>query len=73
MIHRAILFFAAMFASAQSLACTLCHSEVAQEVRARLFENDFLINLAMITLPALILFGAIFYAARTSPNSGNAP
>lgn len=62
---RAVLFFAAMFVSAQSFACTLCHSPVAEEVRARLFDSDFLANLAMVTLPALILFGVIFYAART--------
>lgn len=73
MILRAVLFLATMNVSAQSLACTLCHSEVAQEVRDRLFESDFMTNLAMITLPALILFGAIFYAARTPSNAGNAP
>ena len=73
MIQRAVLFLAAMSISAQSLACTLCHSRAAVEVRARLFESDFLANLAMVSLPALILFGAIFYAARTPPNSGNAP
>lgn len=64
---RAVLFFAGVFVSAQSLACTLCHSPLAEEVRARLFDSDFSANLAMVTLPALILFGVIFYAARTPP------
>lgn len=67
MIHRALLFFGTMSISTQSLACTLCHSRAAVEVRARLFESDFLANLAMVSLPALILFGAIFFAARTPP------
>lgn len=62
---RALLFFAATFVSAPVFACTLCYSQVAEEVRARLFNADFLPNLAMISLPALILFGVIFYAART--------
>ena len=68
MIHRTVLFFAAMLVSAQSLACTLCQSPVAKEVRARLFDSDFLANITMVSLPALILFGAIFYAARTPPS-----
>jgi hypothetical protein len=62
---RTLLFFAATFVSTRVFACTLCYSQVAEEVRARLFNTDFLVNLAMISLPALILFGVIFYAART--------
>lgn len=63
---RALVFFAATFVNAQAFACTLCHSRVAEEVRARLFSADFLVNLAMVALSAVILFGVIFYAARTS-------
>lgn len=68
---RPLLFFTAILVSAQSLACTLCHSGVAEEVRARLFASDFPANLAMVTLPALILLGAIFYAARTPAGEAN--
>ena len=42
LFHGAVLFFGAMVVSAEALACTLCHSPVAEEVRARLFESDFL-------------------------------
>lgn len=67
-ILKVLLFSSAMFVSAPSVACTLCHSQVAEAVRARLFDNDFFVNLAMVALPALILFGAIFYIARTPAN-----
>lgn len=67
-IARPLLFFAAILVSAQSIACTLCHSPIAEEVRARLFDTDFQANLAMVAAPALILFGAIFYSARKAPS-----
>lgn len=69
MIIQATLFFAAIFLSAPTLACTLCHSRVAQEVRARIFDTDFLLNLSMISLPVLILFGAVYFAARMTPSA----
>jgi len=65
MIARTLMFFAMVLVSAPSAACTLCHSRVAEEVRARLFDTDFSANLLMVTAPALILFAAIFYTART--------
>lgn len=71
-IIRAALCFAALSVIGETLACTFCHSYVAEEVRARLFDCDFLANLAMVTLPLLILFGAIFLAAANPSNLGNA-
>lgn len=71
MAIRALLVFLAMSASTQSLACTFCHSRIAQDVRARLFDSDFLANLSMVSLPALVLFGAVLYAARTAPTDGS--
>lgn len=65
MIARTLLSVAAMGMGTRAFACTLCHSQVAEEVRARIFEADFWPNLAMVAAPALILFGAILLAART--------
>ncbi len=63
-IVRAVQVTAAITVSTPALACTLCHSRVAEDVRARLFEPDFLVNLLAIASPAPILFGAIYLASR---------
>jgi hypothetical protein len=44
---------------------------VGDEVRAHLFDSDFFANFTMVTLPALLLFGAIFFAARTPSSAGD--
>lgn len=69
MTYRTIAFFVGLLSSRELLACTLCHSSLAELVRERFFGTDFPANLAGIVLPPLILFAAIYYAARSGPAS----
>lgn len=45
-----------MFASPPTLACTLCHSRTAEQVRAAVSGADFMNNLVAISAPILALF-----------------
>ncbi|MEN3975256.1 hypothetical protein [Emcibacter sp. SYSU 3D8] len=58
----------AAFPASPLLACTLCHSETAEAVRERLFQGDFLINLALVAAPMAALGVVVAFAlyARSS-------
>jgi len=55
---------AAMMSAAPAWACTLCHSNVAEQVRAALFGVDFWSNLGAVAAPIPLLLGAVLFAAR---------
>ena len=44
-------------------ACTLCHSETAAEVRARLLSEDPLSNLAALAVPLPLILAALLVLA----------
>lgn len=48
-------------------ACTLCHSRLAEDVRAAVLGPDFWSNLAMLAAPAPILAGAVLIVRQVSP------
>ena len=53
-------------AASPAAACTLCHSTVAEQVRAALFGADFWSNLGAVAAPAPLLIGAVLLVARRS-------
>jgi hypothetical protein len=53
-----------LLVSEPALACTLCHSDVSQVVRARLAGADFLENLLAVMAPMPVLLAAVYTAAR---------
>lgn len=58
MLSRVILAASALLAPGPALACTLCHSDAADRVRAALFGPDFLTNAAAAFAPAPVLLVA---------------
>jgi hypothetical protein len=44
-----------VFPNSAALACTLCHSDLAREVRAAVFGHDFWLNVAVSVVPFAIL------------------
>ena len=50
--------------AAPAVACMLCHSTVAEQVRAALFGADFWSNLGAVVAPMPLLAGAVMFVAR---------
>jgi len=48
-------------------ACTLCHSRIAEEVRAIVLAHDFWSNIAALLLPFPIFGAAILFVRRIAP------
>lgn len=66
MIGRSNLWLAALasFAPSPVFACTLCHSRLAEDVRAAVLGPDFWTNLSALALPAPILVAAVIGIRR---------
>ncbi|WP_375403747.1 hypothetical protein [uncultured Sphingomonas sp.] len=60
MIARSLLACAALLAPNTAWACTFCHSDTAEQVRAALFGPDLLLNAAMALAPVPVLLAAIW-------------
>lgn len=50
-----------------ALACTLCHSRTAQDVRATIFGPDFWTNVGAISSIVPVLVVAVLAVRRVSP------
>jgi hypothetical protein len=61
---RLAFILVALTAWEPAYACTLCHSDLAEVVRARLAAPDFLPNVAGLLAPIPLLIGAIILGAR---------
>jgi hypothetical protein len=48
-------------------ACPFCASARAAAVRARIFDHEFALHVAGVTLPFLVLAAAATWAARRRP------
>lgn len=55
-----------LLAPAPAFACTLCHSDLAEQVRAALFGPDLLLNAAAVLAPVPVLLLAIWLAPGSS-------
>jgi hypothetical protein len=53
----------ALIAPSPVFACTLCHSDTAEAVRAAVFGHDFWLNIAMSVVPIAII-GALALFVR---------
>ncbi len=53
--------------ASQALACTLCHSRIAEDVRAAVFGADFWSTMGAVFLPVPVLLAAVFLVRRVSP------
>ena len=60
MTARYVLASSTLLAPGSAWACTLCHSDTAQRVRAALFGPDLLIDAALALAPVPVLFAAIW-------------
>jgi hypothetical protein len=56
-----------MVSAAGAEACTLCHSRIADEVRAALSGADLWSNVAALLCPAAVLMAAVFLLRRYMP------
>jgi hypothetical protein len=52
---------------ARAIACTLCHSRIAEDVRAAVFGADFWSNLGALFLPVPILLVTVLLVRKISP------
>jgi hypothetical protein len=48
-------------------ACTLCHSDVAREVRERVFGREFVPTALAVFAPLPLLVAGIYLAGRDAP------
>ena len=58
------LVLASGLTAAPASACTLCHSRLAEEVRAAVFGPDFWANVAAIVAPIPLLLAAVVTVRR---------
>jgi hypothetical protein len=56
----------------QAFACTLCHSQQAASIRARLLQSDLLLNLCAVVLPLALLAWIIALIASGSTGGSRA-
>ena len=64
MTLRALLFIAAISAPLPAHACTLCHSDVAGQVRAAVFGANLWANLLAVFAPAPVIATAWWWLTR---------
>lgn len=64
--HR-ITAVAISLSASPSWACTLCHSRIAEDVRAIVLGQDFWPNLAALAMPFPLLAAAILFIRRIAP------
>ena len=57
----------ATLSSASPLACTLCHSRTAEDVRAAIFGADFWGNVGALFSPVPVFLLAVFLVRKISP------
>lgn len=62
-----VVLMGALLGASQALACTLCHSRTAEEVRAAVFGPGFWANAGALLLPVPVLLAAVFLVRRVSP------
>lgn len=60
MIVRLFLAAAMLLTPGSAWACTLCHSDTAERVRAALFGPDLLLDAALALAPVPVLFAAVW-------------
>ena len=57
----------AMLLASPAAACTLCHSRVAEDVRAEVFGAEFLTHLGAVFLPVPLLVAAVIFVRGLVP------
>lgn len=60
MTVRLSLTAAMLLAPRPAWACTLCHSDTAERVRAAIFGPDLLLDAALALAPVPVLFAAVW-------------
>jgi len=70
-MNRRLLRLGALVAGASvagpAWACTLCHSQTGEAVRAAVFGSDFWANVGTLALPVPVLVGAVLLVRGVSP------
>lgn len=64
---RLTMSIVGLFVANPASACTLCHSQTAQAVRAAVLGADFWANMAMLLAPVPIFAAAVLLVRRVSP------
>lgn len=67
MMAGLVALIAAFFGASQALACTLCHSRTAEDVRAAIFGTDFWGNVGALFSPVPVFLLAVFLVRKISP------
>ena len=67
MIAGFVALTTALFGASEGLACTLCHSRTAENVRAAVFGPDFWGNVGALCSPVPMLVLAVFLVRKISP------
>ena len=63
---RCLVAAIATISANRAVACTLCHSNVAEQVRSALFA-DFWSNAGAVAAPIPLLLGVVLFVARRRP------
>lgn len=66
-ILRALALPALIALPGPAWACTLCHSRLAEEVRAAVFGPDFWANAGALVSPVPVLLAGIWLVRRSTP------
>jgi hypothetical protein len=67
MIAALIVFAGTLATTSEAVACTLCQSRVAEDVRTTLFGPDFWWNIGALFSPAPFLMIAVLFLNKVSP------
>ena len=65
MVARLFIACAMLLIPGPAWACTLCHSDTAERVRAALLGPDLLLDAALALAPVPVLFAAIWLVPGT--------
>ena len=67
MMAGLVALIAALSSASPALACTLCHSRTAEDVRAAIFGADFWGNVGALVSPVPVFLLAVFLVRKISP------
>jgi hypothetical protein len=67
MVRSVLVIAAAVLDALPAMACTLCHSRTAQDVRTAIFGPDFWSNVVAISTVIPVLVIAVLAVRRFSP------
>lgn len=67
LIVRPVLALTSLMVAAPAWACTLCHSDTAERVRAEVFGPDFWLNAAALSAVFPVMAAAVVMVRKLTP------